>query len=244
MKNILLPLAIAVFAFSWVGVNAQDVGTRNLILRGTNTTPANVGTLTVTTLTGPRTYTLPDASGTLVLSSSFPMTANRPVFTDNNGLLKVEDMSTGSLIIGKSDGSYAITLPTGTRGLVVTPGNGTLDFALPTGTADALLRYDNAAGGWVPSANTTLDGNGNLSVNAVLGVDATSVIGGLTFGGTLDVSNANTTMKYLDGADRVVLDMQPDGELTITSEYNSILSQLYMKGTTARMGNLNYAFEA
>jgi hypothetical protein len=198
MKRFLLPLVIAVSAFTAVGVQAQDVATRNLILRGPNTTAANVGTLTVTTLTAPRTYGLPDASGTILISPNATLSPNRILVTNSSGLVVTQNMSTGLLIVGKTDGTYAVVAPTGTRGLVVTPGDGTLDLAMPAGTTDALLRYDNGAGAWVASTGSRLDGSGNLTIdgNTTLGDANTDIVaitgilnqtgGQVTFNGNVD----------------------------------------------------------
>ncbi|MFN4985016.1 MAG: beta strand repeat-containing protein, partial [Ignavibacteria bacterium] len=200
MKRFLLPLVIAVSAFSALSVYSQDVATRNLLLRGGNTSVGNIGTLTVTTLTAPRSYSLPDASGTILLTPNATLSPNRILVTNNNGLVVTQNMTAGSLVIGKTDGTYAVGAPTGARGLVVTTGDGTLDFAMPTGTSDALLRYDNVSGAWVASSGATLDGTGNLVINGntTLGDGATDQVtingvvsqsgGQVTFGGNVDAN--------------------------------------------------------
>lgn len=165
MKRFLLPIALLLVVTGVQTTLGQDVATRRLILRGLNTNPLNVGTLTVTSLTAPRNYLLPDADGNILLSpTGVTLSPNSIVVTNANSQLVTQSMNSGQLVIGKSDGTYAIASPTGARGLVVNGSSGALEFALPTGTTNSLLRYDGSA--WVATSGFAVTSNGSLTVGA------------------------------------------------------------------------------
>ncbi|MEN9282413.1 MAG: hypothetical protein RL594_1348, partial [Bacteroidota bacterium] len=177
MKRFLLPLVIAVSAISALTSYGQDVGTRNLILRGNNINAAFTGTLQVPVLTGARAYSLPDASGYLLVSPNATLDPNRILVSNADGLVETLNMNTGKLILGTTGGSYEQLTPTGLGGIVITNAGGELRFDMPPGTADALLRYNAGTSKWVSSVDATLDATGNFLTNGNLTVNGNATLG-------------------------------------------------------------------
>lgn len=127
---------------------AQDVSGRSLLLRGGNTTAANIGTLTVTALTAPRTYTFPDATGTVLLSSGG--TLNQLTRFGAGGAIvdgSLSDNGTGTLTRAGN-----ISLNPGVGNFLTTDGHASVDGDLIVGTGASavggtIFLYDNTAGG-------------------------------------------------------------------------------------------------
>jgi hypothetical protein len=197
---------------------AQDAATRSLLLRGTNTVTANVGTLTVPALTAPRTYTLQNQGGTVTLQTPAVLGTNTFILADATGKLdNAPALTNGQIFVGSTGLAPVATTPTGTRGLVVTTGAGTLDLALPTGASDAVLRYNGAA--WVSTGTTfTTDATGNtgaqgdLTLGAPLSTTGGSLIlndnaAGTSFNGTVQAPSftANRTFDLPDASGTILV---------------------------------------
>ncbi|MBS1560634.1 MAG: hypothetical protein JSS89_03435 [Bacteroidetes bacterium] len=197
---------------------AQDAATRSLLLRGTNTVTANVGTLTVPALTAPRTYTLQNQGGTVALQTPAVLGTNRVILSDASGKLdNAAAMTDGQLLVGSTGAAPVPATPTGTRGLAITLGAGSIDFALPTGSSDALLRYNGT--NWVSTGATfTSDATGNtaaqgdLTLGAPLSTTGGSLIlndnvAGTSFNGTIQAPSftANRTIDIPDASGTILL---------------------------------------
>ncbi len=197
-RKLLSGIAIGLALSSVVGL-AQDNLTRNLLIRGTNTVAANVGTLTVTALTAPRTYTFPNYSGPILVANA-PIQPNAGVRTNAASEIETVTMTDGQILIGSSGlAPQAATLTGTTNQLIVTNGAGAITLSLP---------QDIHTGATPTFAGMTLNGNlditaggatilGTTSINAS-GAATTSI--GNTTGGTVTISvNSGTTNLVLQG---------------------------------------------
>lgn len=177
---------LAVLTASAIVLHAQDNFTRNLLIRGTNTVPANIGTLTVTTLTLPRTYTLPDYSGPILVSNA-SLNPNAALRTNGSSEIETVTMADGQLLIGSTGAPPVVGSIAGTVNQVnVTPGAGTITLSLP---------QDIHTGASPTFAGATLQGT--TVINTV--GSATTNIGNAS-GGNVTVSvNAGTSDLILNG---------------------------------------------
>ncbi len=236
---------------------AQDAATRSLLLRGTNTVTANVGTLTVPALTLPRTYTLQNQSGTVSLQTPAVLGTNRVILSDATGKLdNAAAMTDGQLLVGSTGAAPAPATPTGTRGLAITLGAGSIDFALPTGALDAHLRYNGA--NWVSTgASFTSDATGNtaaqgdLTLGAPLSATGGSLIlndnaAGTSFNGTIQAPSftANRTIDIPDASGTILLSTGGTAnQLTRWGAGGTSLVDASLSddgaGTLARAGSIN-----
>jgi hypothetical protein len=168
---------LAVLTASAIVLHAQDNFTRNLLIRGTNTVPANIGTLTVTTLTAPQVYTLPNYSGPILVSNA-PLNPNAALRTNGSGEIETVTMADGQLLIGSSSATPVVGSIAGTANQVnVTPGAGTITLSLPQDIhnaaqptfAGAILQgttFINTVGSATTDIGNVSGGNVTVSVNA------------------------------------------------------------------------------
>lgn len=197
-RKLLSGIAIGLALSSVEGL-AQDNLTRNLLIRGTNTVAANVGTLTVTALTAPRTYTFPNYSGPILVANA-PIQPNAGVRTNAASEIETITMTDGQILIGSSGlAPQAATLTGTTNQLIVTNGAGAITLSLP---------QDIHTGATPTFAGMTLNGNLNITAGGatVLGTTSINASGaattsiGNTTGGTVTISvNSGTTNLVLQG---------------------------------------------
>ncbi len=159
------------------------------------------GTMQGPTLyTAARTYTLPDADGTFMLSTG-ALGANRFLYSNGSGQVAFTGLlSDGMLLIGDGAGAPVAATLSGTRGITITNGAGAITIGMPTAvTTGSVLRYNGT--NWVETgANFTIDGFGN-TVNA----------------GTLNVNGA-TTLGNGDAGDFLTINTGGAADLTIAED--------------------------
>ncbi|MBS1560630.1 MAG: hypothetical protein JSS89_03415 [Bacteroidetes bacterium] len=158
------------------------------------------GTMQGPTLyTAARTYTLPDADGTFMLSTG-ALGANRFLYSNASGQVAFTGaLSDGMLLIGDGAGAPVAATLSGTRGITITNGAGAITVGMPTGTSNATLRFNGT--NWVETgSNFTIDGSGN-TVNA----------------GTLNVNGA-TTLGNGDAGDFLTINTGVAADLTIAED--------------------------
>lgn len=200
MKRALLAGAVVSAAFMPLTLHAQDVMTRSLIIRGLNTVPANVGTLTVETLTAPRLYELPDVSGNLLVSPT-PLTPNAALRSNALGQVESVVLLDGQLLIGSTGAAPTVGTLTGTTNqITVTNGAGTITLSTPQDihtaatptfggmTLNGLL--DVTTGGATILGNTTINASGT----------ATTSIGSATGGTVSMTANGDVTIDVVNSA--------------------------------------------
>lgn len=199
MKRALLGGVLILGTFGTVTSYGQDVSTRHLLLRGPNTTAANLGSVQVPTLTAPQTYIFPNYGGTIGVFVT-PLSINSGVRTNNLGQLETVPMMAGQLLIGSNTGApQAATLTGTTNQVIVANGDGAITLSLP---------QDIHTGATPTFAGATLNGLldvttggatilGTTSINAS-GTAATNI--GNTTGGSVTISvNSGTTDLILQG---------------------------------------------
>lgn len=151
-------LALALMVAGAAAATAQDQSTRSLLLRGSNTNISNMGTVTVGTLTAPRTYTYPDYSGTVL------------VLPGGGGL------TDGQLLIGRTNDVPVAANLTGTiNQIAIQNGPGSITLSLPqdihdnaTPTFDGLT-LDNLAANNTATNYLVIDGSGNVGFRTLAG---------------------------------------------------------------------------
>ena len=177
MKLRTLALTAAIGLTAVAATQAQDVSGRSLKLRGTNGTVANIGTVTVPPLTGPRTFTFQDISGTIALTTG-SLSANRFIYTDAAGLITTTGpLLNGHLLIGNASGAPVAANLIVLRGLTFSTGAGEISLGMPTAvTPSSVLRYDGI--NWVESGTPfTVDASGNVTAGGTLGVSGDATFG-------------------------------------------------------------------
>lgn len=112
--------------------SSQDVGTRNIIIRGTNTNTANYGQLTLGAVTGIQTYELPAVGGTLLVSTGGALTLGT---TSQAGSLILHDGNgqTGTIQTPDLVANAVYTLPA-TSGTLVSSNDNTTFVRFAPGT--------------------------------------------------------------------------------------------------------------
>jgi len=197
-RKLLSGIALGLTMSSAVGL-AQDNLTRNLLIRGTNTVPANVGTLTVTALTAPRTYTFPNYSGPILVANA-PIQPNAAVRTNAASEIETITLTNGQILIGSTGLTPQVGTITGTANqVIVTNGAGSITLSLPQ---DIHTAATPTFGGMTLNGNLDITAGGatilgTTTINAS-GAATTSI--GNTSGGSVTVSvNSGTTNLVLQG---------------------------------------------
>ena len=134
------------------------------------------GILSVGTLTATRTFTFPDASGTMLVTSG-TMSASSILRTNSDGEIESVTLNDGQLLIGSTGVPPQAGSLSGSRGLTVTAGAGTISLGMPTASVTGtLLRYDGTD--WVSIGNgLTTSSDGDLT----LGSGSSALGGSLVF---------------------------------------------------------------
>lgn len=137
MKTLRSMTVLAALALATATASAQDVGTRNIIIRGTNTDAANYGQLTLGAVTGVQTYTLPTVGGSLLVSTGGALTLGT---TSQAGSLILHDGNgqTGTIQTPDLVGNAVYTLPATSGTLVSSNDNTTFVRFGPGATQDAV----------------------------------------------------------------------------------------------------------
>jgi len=177
MKLRTLALTAAIGLTAVAATQAQDVSGRSLKLRGLNGTVANIGTVTVPPLTGPRTFTFQDIDGTIALTTG-SLSANRFIYTDAAGLITTTGpLLNGHLLIGNATGAPVAANLIVLRGLTFNTGAGAISLGMPTAvTPSSVLRYDGI--NWVESGTPfTVNASGNVTAGGTLGVSGDATFG-------------------------------------------------------------------
>lgn len=177
MKLRTLALTAAIGLTAVAATQAQDVSGRSLKLRGANATAANIGTVTVPVLTGPRTFTFQDIDGTIALTTG-SLSANRFIYTNAAGLITTTGpLLNGHLLIGNASGEPVAANLIVLRGLTFNTGAGAISLGMPTAvTTSSVLRYNGAD--WVESGPPfTVDASGNVTAGGTLGVSGDATFG-------------------------------------------------------------------
>jgi len=256
MKLRTLALTAAIGLTAVAATQAQAVSGSTLKLRGTNTTAASIGTVTVPALTLPRTYTFQDLDGTIALTTG-TLSANRFVYTDASGLITATGaLSNGQILIGSGVGAPSAATLGVARGLTVTNGAGTISLGMPTAaTTSSVLRFDGTD--WVETgAPFTVDATGNVSSqgDATLGAPLSATGGSLilhdnaagsSFTGTIQAPafTANRTIDLPDASGTIIVGS--GGTLNRLVRFgagNSIVDASLSDdgaGTLARAGDIN-----
>ncbi len=189
MRSLLLVGSL--LASSLVAV-AQDGIVRNMLIRGTNTTAANIGTVTVPTLTGPRTFTFPDLTGMVGVvppgSTGFVeygLSLPQDVLVAN-GTARLFDVRYNGSPTGAAQGARIHSSSAGAA--AGTSANGLQIFAIAAG------------GGVSTSTALSLSATGGVFNNALV-VDAgdVRVIGGATFLQATTLGSAATDAIIVNG---------------------------------------------
>lgn len=199
MKRALLGGVLILGTFGTVTSYGQDVSTRHLLLRGPNTTAANLGSVQVPTLTAPQTYIFPNYGGTIGVFVT-PLSINSGVRTNSLGQLETVPMTAGQLLIGSSTGApQAATLTGTTNQVIVANGDGAITLSLP---------QDIHTGATPTFAGATLNGlldvtTGGATILGITSINASGTAAtniGNTTGGSVTISvNSGTTDLILQG---------------------------------------------
>lgn len=189
MRSLLLVGSL--LASSLVAV-AQDGIVRNILIRGTNTTAANIGTVTVPTLTAPRTFTFPDLTGMVGVvppgSTGFVeygLSLPQDVLVAN-GTARLFDVRYNGSPTGAAQGARIHSSSAG---------------AAAGTSANGLQIFSIAAGGGVSTSTAlSLSATGGVFNNALV-VDAgdVRVIGGATFLQATTLGSAATDAIIVNG---------------------------------------------
>ena len=130
------------------------------------------GILSVGTLTATRTFTFPDASGTMLVTSG-TVSASSILRTNSDGEIESVTLNDGELLIGSTGVPPQAGTLSVTRGLTVTNGAATITLGMPSATVTGtLLRYDGTD--WVSIGDgLTTSSDGDLTLGS-----ASSALGG------------------------------------------------------------------
>lgn len=149
------------------------------------------GILTVAPITSgqTRTYTFPNASGTMLVTSG-TVSASSILRTNSDGEIETVSLNDGQLLIGSTGTPPQAGTLSVTRGLTVANGAGTITLGMPTASVTGtLLRYDGTD--WVSIGNgLTTSSDGDLTLGSASSALGGSLVfhddaGGSAFTGTI-----------------------------------------------------------
>jgi len=214
---------VSLFAVCAVAINAQDLQTRNLVLRG-----SSVVTINPPAAGGPYTFTLPSSSttGTLLLNPSPGLGSTNAVLYGVNAAQNTNGTAANFLFNVSYDGvgtgatagavilSNAAGAPATSTGLTVSATGGTANYALIVPASGGNVGIGNSA----PSALLSVGSSSQLTVDAS---------GNVTTSGTATTGQHTIT----GGAD-----------LRINRTDNTVYNAL--KTDAAQVGNITYTLPA
>ncbi len=192
-------IATSLFTFvlaAAITVTAQDQLTRQLLIRGSNTNPNNVGIITVGALGAPVTFTLPSYSGTpLVLNGA--LVANRALRVNASAEVEGVELTNGQFLIGSTGAMPVAGTITGTANQIsVATGAGSITLSLPQNIHSAAT----------PTfAGLTLSGvTADAAATSFLVLDAGGVVRFRTLTSGVWLTTGNTIGSGTDGVDNVL----------------------------------------